>query len=289
MVRPLLWLVASLALAGLPSADSAGILHSQRSSPGDLEIGGDLGGAPAGVTRFIRYRDLLGLPQENYTVTDDTNIKGNTEIEGVALATLARLLGRTPDDELIVAICYDRYRANYPRDYLNAHHPILVLRINGQVRDHWPPSESGGPLGPYLVSHPAFKPAFKVLSHEDEPQIPFGVTRIEVRRESTVFGAIRPPGDLPLSLAVEQGYIVARQDCFRCHNMGNEGGTLAGRSWLKLAAVAQENDKRFKQTIHDPRTFSPKARMPAHPAYDEATLDALAAYFKTFAHVTRKQ
>jgi len=199
------------------------------------------------------------------------------------LATLARLLGRAPDDALIVAICYDRYRTNYPRDYLKEHHPMLVLRINGQIHDNWPPSEYGGTMGPYLISHPNFKPAFKVLSHEDEPQIPFGVTRIEVRRESVVFGAIRPLGDWPANSAVEQGFVIARQDCFRCHNMGAEGGTMAGRSWVKLGTLARDDSRRFKQTIHDPKSVSAKATMPAHGDYDDATLDALTQYFKTFA------
>lgn len=289
MVRTLVLLLASLALVGLPEADSARILHTERSSPGDLEVGGELGGVPPGATRFIRYQDLLVLPQETAEVSDDTNFKGKTEISGVALTTLAQLFGRAPDDALIVAICYDQYRTNYPRDYLAAHHPILVLRINGQLRDHWPPSEYGGTMGPYLISHPYFKPAFKVLSHEDEPQIPFGVTRIEVRRESVVFGAIRPRGDWPADSAVEQGFVIARQDCFRCHNMGAEGGTMAGRSWMKLGTVALDDSKRFKQTIRDPKSVSPKATMPAHADYDDATLTALTAYFKAFAPTARKQ
>jgi len=289
MVRTLVLLLASLALIGLPEADSTSILHTQRSSPGDLEVGGELGGVSPGSTRYVRYEDLLRLPQESAEVSDDTNFKGKTEIAGVALTTLARLLGNAPDDALIVAICYDQYRTNYPRDYLAAHHPILVLRINGQLREHWPPSEYGGTMGPYLISHPSFKPAFKVLSHEDEPQIPFGVTRIEVRRESVVFGAIRPPGDWPAGSAVDQGFAIARQDCFRCHNMGAEGGTMAGRSWVKLGTVARDDSKRFKQTIHDPKSVSPKAEMPAHSDYDEATLDALTAYFKTFAPEARNQ
>ena len=34
---------------------------------------------------------------------------------------------------MVVAICDDGYRANYPRDYLVAHHPVLVLQVNGDV------------------------------------------------------------------------------------------------------------------------------------------------------------
>jgi hypothetical protein len=277
--------MVSVALAAFPAPAAQSILRAARSGPGDLEVGGDLAGLPQGTTRFVRYEDLLSLPQESYTVNDDTNFARNTQIGGVALTTLAHLFGQAPGADLIVAICYDKYRANYPPDYLAAHHPLLVLRINGQLRDHWPLSENGGPLGPYLISHPVFKPAFKVLSHEDEPQIPFGVTRIELRSESAVFGAIRPPGIWPANSPVGQGFLIARQDCFRCHNSGAQGGTVAGRSWLTLARRARDDSPRFRQVIRDPASVTPGAKGPAHPDYDDATLDALTAYFKTFAGV----
>ncbi len=281
MFRTLLLALAGASLAVVPAADSSAILHAERSSPGDLEVGGELAGLPAGSTRYVRYEDLLRLPQVTFTVSDDSNFRGKTEISGVSLSKLAETLGQSAD--LIVAICYDKYRTNYPPDYMAAHHPLLVLRINGRESDRWPtPADGGGSLGPYLISHPVFKPAFKVLSHEDEPQIPYGVTRIEFRREEEVFGAIRPRGTWPPGSEVQQGYIIARQDCFRCHNMGAEGGTMASRSWPQLAAIAGFDPARFRATIHDPRSVKPYAKMPAHSDYDDATLNALTEYFKTF-------
>lgn len=280
MFRPCL-LLAAACMIGTPATDPAAMLHLDRSSPGDLEVGGELAGLPSGSTRFVRYEDLIGLPQEAYTVSDDSDFHGKTAISGIALTMLAQFLGQSAD--MIVAICYDHYRTTYPREYLAVHHPLLVLLINGQRRDRWPASKNGGSLGPYLISHPFFKPSFKVLSHDDEPQIPYGVTRIEFRRESQVFGAIRPPGHWPADSAVEQGYVIARQDCFRCHNMGAEGGTMAGHSWLQLAAIANADGPRFRQIIRNPASVTPGAKMPAHADYDDQTLDALTAYFKTFA------
>ena len=282
MLKVLLWLSVAAAVAASMTVDSQSILRLQRSSPGDLEVGGDLAGVAPDSTRYVRYEDLLKLPQETYAVSDDPNFPRNTVVSGVALTTLAQLFGQSPRSTLIVAICYDRYRANYPLDYLANHRPLLVLRINGQLRAGWPPSVKGGPLGPYLISHPFFKPAFKVLSHEDEPQIPFGVTRIEFRRESAVFGAIRPRGNWPLGSPVQQGYRIARQDCFRCHNMGEEGGQMAGKSWFDLAAVAQRDPARFTQIVRNPTSVKGAARMPGDPGYSDATLNALIAYFKTF-------
>jgi hypothetical protein len=282
MPKVLLGLFLVAALTASIAADSHSVLHTQRSSPGDLEVGGELAGLAPGSTRYVRYQDLLKLPQETYTVNDDSNFPRNTVVSGVALATLAQLFGQSPKSTLIVAVSYDRYCTNYPLDYLADHHPLLVLRINGKLRDGWPPSVKGGPLGPYLISHPFFKPAFKVLSHEDEPQIPFGVTRLEFRRESEVFGAIRPRGYWPAGSPVEQGYRIVRQDCFRCHNMGAEGGQLSGKSWLDLSAVAQSDPARFRQIIRNPASVTATAKMTGEPGYSDATLDALIAYFKTF-------
>ena len=280
MSRQLPLVLASLLVVAAPAANSRDLLRTERSSAGDLEVGGDLAGLPPGSTRYIRYEDLLTLPQETHTVSDDTNFRAKTEISGVALSALSHALGQNAD--MIVAICYDKYRTNYPSDYLAAHHPLLVLRINGQERDHWPTADNGESMGPYLISHPAFKPSFKVLSHEDEPQIPYGVTRIEFRREEQVFGAIRPRRKWPADSPVSQGYIIARQDCFRCHNMGGEGGTMAARSWPQLGVIARTDADRFHRIIRDPASVTPGAKMPAQPGYDDATLNALTAYFRTF-------
>lgn len=287
MLRVLLAVFFAATWTASAAAVPHSILRAQRTSPGDLEVGGELAGLPAGSTRYVRYQDLLQLPQETWRVSDDTNLKRGTIISGVALTTLARLLGQSPDSTLIVAICYDRYRTNYPLDYLAEHHPLLVLRIDGRLRDQWPRSTGGDSLAPYLISHPFFTPAFQVLSHQDEPQIPYGVRRLEFRRESTVFGAIRPPGNWPAGSPVEQGYRIARQDCFRCHNRGAEGGRMAGKSWNDLARMAHSDAERFMRIIRDPSSVNARAKMPGEPGYDRATLEALTAYFKTFAPPTR--
>jgi len=258
------------------------ILHKSRSSAGDLELSGEIAGLPPDSVRYLRYEDLLRLPQETYTVSADDNFRQRTVIGGVALSTLARMFGRRDKSDMVAAVCYDRYQSNYPSEYMRAHHPILVLKIDGKLRDQWPLSEYGGSLGPYLISHPTFTPSYTVLSHKDEAQIPFGVTGIVFDAEAQVFGAIRPPGKWPENSAVWQGYRIAREDCYRCHNMGTEGGHKAERSWLILAAWAATNPSQFESYIHAPKSIMPSAVMPAHPEYDKATLAALTAYFRTF-------
>jgi cytochrome c1 len=64
---------------------------------------------------------------------------------------------------------------------------------------------------------------------------------------------------------------------------------MAGRSWLNLAARAKEDGVTFRQTIRNPKSLNPGAKMPAHSEYDDTTLEALTAYFKTFVQARRNE
>ncbi len=192
------------------------------------------------------------------------------------------------ESPLLFEVDGEPLEGSHPCDDVAAHHLPLVLRVNGKLHGRWQALQDRGSPGPYLISHPFFKPSFKVLSHEDEPQIPHGVVRIESRRESAGYGAIQPKGLWPANSQGEPGYPSARQYCFRCHNMRAQDGTKAGRSWLQLAARAAKNAQRFRHTIHNPRSIDPAATMPAHSGYDDATLDAVTACFATFHQAGRK-
>ena len=281
-------LAVPVAAAPLPTPTQPILLHRHRASAGDLALGGDVAGVPPGSVLYLRYDDLLRLPQTTYTIDDDPNFHGQTVISGIPLSQLAHLYGKPGASDLIVALCYDLYRSNYPSNYIRSHHPLLVLRINGQLRDHWPPSEYGGSMGPYLISHPTFTPSFAILSHQDEMQIPFGVTEIDFRSQTRVFGAIRPPGHWPSDSTVWQGYLIAQQDCFRCHNSGPEGGRMAQRDWRILSAWAATNTALFTAYIHSPTSVMASAKMPAHTSYDAATLHVLTRYFQAV-HPCRSQ
>ena len=226
----ILWFVAALRFAGSASPQSRApvgaaakvTLHDRRLSASDLEIGGDLAGLPHGSTRYLTRDDLLALPQVRYAVTGDTNFIGPTQIGGVPLEKLGALFGASPASVLVVAICDDQYRANYPPTYLAVHHPTLVLTINGQPPERWPKDAEGHnqDMGPYMISHPNFMSRFKILAHEEEPQIPWGVVRLEFRSEKTVLGAIAASGPHASDPAVQAGFRIAQQNCFRCHNQG---------------------------------------------------------------------
>jgi len=165
-----------------------------------------------------------------------------------------------------------------------AHHPVLVLEVNGKPPSGWP-KDSGGhgfDMGPYMISHEEFEPAFRILSHADEAQIPWGVVRLEFRDEKAVFGAIAPRGPNASNPDVRAAYKIAEQNCFRCHNMGGEGGQKSGIPWSLIAAVAENSQEFFAAYVRDPKSKSPEAAMPGNPQYDDETVRALGDYFRTF-------
>jgi mono/diheme cytochrome c family protein len=276
----------SLPVAEVPAAASSKLtLHETRSSPLDLEVGGDLVGLPSGSLRYLSREDLLTLPQVTFTVSDDSNFTGPTQVSGVPLEELLHQLSGKSQDDLVVAICDDLYRANYPRAYIAAHHPVLALLINGKEPKEWPKDSEGDGLdiGPFLISHESFVPSFRVLAHPEKPQIPWGVVRLEFRNEEAVFGAIKPRGIHAGDADVQDGYRIAQQTCFRCHNMGAEGGQKAGHPWLVLAAWAATSPDYFSAYVRNPKSKNAHAQMPGNPDYEDATLHALIAYFRTFA------
>jgi len=274
--------LAGYAIAANPTPPI--VLRSTHLSPLDLEVAGELAGLPAGTTGYVTRDDLLALPQTAYTVAGDPNFAGRTQISGVLLEELFRNLGAAPDSDLIVAICGDQYRANYPNAYIAAHHPLLVLAINGKPPSGWPKDAEGhgSHMGPYMISHPTFSPSFNILAHQDEAQIPWGVIRLEFRNANNVLGAIAPRGPRATDTQVQDGYRIAQQNCFRCHNLGAEGGRKANRPWLVLSALAATSPEYFAAYVHNPQASNPQAQMPGNPSYDDATLRALIAYFQTF-------
>ena len=286
--QTLLLALASLFLIAVTTLSDT-VLKEKRQLASDLEVSGALAGLPADSTRYLTRDDLLALPHATFSASNDSNFSGSTKILGIRLEDLARNFAASPASDMVVAICDDGYRANYPQAYLAAHHPVLVLQINGEPPERWPKSagDHASDMGPFMISNPKFKPSFKVLAHTDETQIPWGVVRIEFRDEKAVFGAIAPRGPHAQDRDVQDGYAIAQQNCFRCHNSGDEGGKKSGRSWESLGAMADASPGDFAGYIRAPQKVNPQAQMPGNPLYDDATLAALTAYFQTFSQSTK--
>jgi mono/diheme cytochrome c family protein len=277
-------LILTLICAAFAVAQNSPVLREKRQGAFDLELSGELLGLPPESTRFITRDELLAMPQVNLTITGDPNFSRPTKIRGVKLEDLVRRLAASSGSAMVVAICDDGYRANYPRDYLVAHHPVLVLQVNGEPPSGWPKAAEDhiSEMGPYMITNAKFTPSFKILAHADEAQIPWGVVRVEIREEKAVFGVIAPNGPNAGDREVQDGFRIASQNCFRCHDSGGEGGQKAGRSWEMLAAFAAASPKDFTTYIRAPLSQNPQTQMPANPQYDDATLAAITAYFRAF-------
>ena len=260
------------------------VLEEHRGSELDLAVAGKLPGVPRGATRYVSREELLKLPQVTYAVSDDPNFKGTVRVSGVLLEELSEALGASPAADFVVAVCVDQYHGNFPRSYIGEHHPVLVLKIDGQPPKGWPKNTeaTGAYMGPYLISHAKFTPSFKIFAHQDEAQIPWAVERLEFRDERKTFAAIAPRGPRADEANVQAGFRIAQQNCFRCHNMGEEGGRKSGRPWLVLAAWAAAGPEHFASYVRNPQANNPNTQMAASPQYDDATMKALIDYFSTF-------
>lgn len=257
-------------------------LHVSRTSPSDLEVSGDIAGVAPGETRFLRRDDLLAVSQAMTIKPGDGNYTVPAHVKAVPLEELTSALG-VPAGDMVIAICRDKYRAHYSRAYLAAHHPALVVELDGRALSDWPKDNEGNDPGPYEIAHENFKPAFKILAAGDEPQIPWGVVRLEFRDEKSVFGGIAPLGARASDGGVQDGYKIAQQNCFRCHNNGAEGGLKSGVTWTMLGAMAANSPDFFTEYVRDPQAKNPKTQMAASPKYDDVTMQALIGYFRTFA------
>lgn len=248
------------------------ILHASAASKTDLAIRGLAGGA----VRYVRREELLGLPQVSAVVSDDPDMPGVTmRAGGVRLDVLAQAVGADGAD-LVDAVCSDGYRAYFPREMIAAHAPFLVLTIDGMTPKDWAAKTKLDDPGPYLILYDGFKPAWRVLAHEDRPQLPTNIVQVGFGTQALAFGRIAPGGG---SVREAEGFRIARQNCIRCHAQGETGGTKSGRSWSVLARDARERPEWFRTRVRDPKLVDAAATMPGNPEYDAATLEALRAYF----------
>jgi mono/diheme cytochrome c family protein len=282
--RVITFLAALLAVSGAARPNAAqspallAKLHAAPASPSDLALSGDLARVPRGETRYLTRDDLLAASQPMTISPDDGNFKDAAKVRAIPLEDLTRALGVPPTD-MLIADCRDKYQTHYTRRYLANHHPVLVTELDGA-----PLRESkDDDYGPYMIAHRNFKPTFKILAHEDEPQVPWGVVHLEFRSEATVLGAIAPRGAHAGDAALQDGFKIAQQNCFRCHNNGAVGGLKSGVAWTVLTALAANSPDFFTAYVRDPKSKNPNTQMAASPEYDSATMAALIAYFRTFA------
>jgi mono/diheme cytochrome c family protein len=189
-------------------------------------------------------------------------------------------VGVAGKDQLIAATSTDGYEGHYTTAYRAAHHPFLVLRIDGKEPAQWKPGPDGEKYTPYVISEPVFTPAFHVLAHKDMAQIPYAVTGLKLYPEKATLAALQPKSG---GVAAMEGYRIAEQNCLRCHRAAAIGGTKSPFAWPQMALIAQGKAAAFGKWVVRPNSVNPEATMPPNPEYDAATIAALTAYFRSVA------
>jgi hypothetical protein len=285
-VKPIAAIAACCALLTIAPPSRGTILEPKRNAASDLEITGMVAGIAPGTVQYISYQHLLALPKVTVAIQPDENFSEIAHekiiVTGIYLDVLAKSIGAQPDSDLIGALCSDGYRANFPNEYILAHRPIFALKVNGLPVKVWAAQTHHHSPGTYFITHEIFVPSFKVLSHEEMPQIPAEIVKLDFDSSRHVFSTIAPRGDDAQNPQIDAGYRIARQHCFRCHNMGSYGGVKAGRTWQTLGTRAATSPSSFESYVHDPKSIDPNATMSPNPSLDATTLKALQAYFQTF-------
>ncbi len=284
------WLIVHGALRQVqkvPDPSQSISIYPERLFNSDLMVTGLVADLPSSGIGYVRYADLAALPLATFAIRNDENFPARKDapplrVQGIYLDDLIRAIGVLPASDMISASCSDHYQTHYSSDYVARHRPLLGLTLDHSRTEVWASRRKAVDPGPYFVTHEGFKPSFHVLSHADQPQVPTNVVRLDFSTIAATYGAIAPRGTYSSHSLEMDGFVIARQNCLRCHNQGSYGGTKAGRDWTTLSTWAREQPAYFEDYVHNPKTFEPYSKMPPNPTYDRTTLHALTAYFRTF-------
>ncbi len=275
--RQLLVAAVILLLTALPGR--ALELHKERGSKFDLELTGRLVGVPAGQSRYVTWADLRALPVTKLKV-DGEFVPGEQEVTVVFLEDLWKQLPRDNGADVLLATCSDGYASVFRADFITSHRPFVVLEINGQGPENWPPPGLKFNPGPYVMSvSPVAAPA--VAQMLDAPhKKPWGVTVVEVANYAEKFaGAYTGPWS-SLSPRAVQGREIWVNSCTCCHEGPGKmfAGTKCAQPFPVVQAIAGYNADFFKKYVHNPQAMMDGALMEAHPHYTDPEIAQLIAF-----------
>jgi cytochrome c2 len=271
---------ALLALWASLSAHLPGLeLHPQRSSPFDLAVSGQLGGVPPGETRFITWADLKALPTVTLKLTGEF-VPGEQSVTALYLTDLWAALPHDKGADTLFATCSDGYASIYRREFMATYRPFVVLEINGDGPEKWPPAGLKFNPGPYVISVSSdLVPAVAKLLDAGHKR-PWGVAAIEVatfaERDKDAFAGKWAM----LSARAQAGREIWINSCASCHHGPSAmfGGNKSDRPFEVLVAHAGYNRDYFKKYVRDPQSMIAGAKMEAHPHYTDEQLDELIAF-----------
>ena len=254
-------------------------LHKERAAPTDLGVTGKLQGVPAGETRYVRWSELRALPTTKVKL-DGEFVPGEQEVTAVWLADLWAALPKADGADVLLATCTDGYASIYRPDFIKTYRPILILEINGNGPEKWPPPGMKFNPGPYVITvSKAIVPAVSEILDVGHKR-PWGVTTIEIGTYAERYAGAMTGKWAGLSARAEAGRETWVNSCASCHVGPDKifGGTKGGRPFEVLAAHATYNAEYFKKYVRAPKSVNPGATMEAHPHYTDAQLAELIAF-----------
>jgi cytochrome c2 len=282
-LRTVGYALASLALA-LAGTAARG-LHDTRTSPIDLALTGRLAGVPAGASRYLRWEDLRKMPTLQVTL-DGEFVRGPQTLTVVPLAELWRALPIAHGSDCLLAVCQDGYASVYTTRFILEYRPFLVLAINGQGPEHWPPPGLKFNPGPYVITvSPELAPSvahYRDVGHKK----PWGVVSLEVASYADRFNGVYTGRWANLSARAQAGREIWVNSCASCHQgpAGIFGGSKSGMPFEVVATLAAGDRTFFMRYVRDPKSIVPTAKMEPHPHYTDAELDQLIAFITAGTH-----
>jgi hypothetical protein len=273
--------IATLLACLAPIPLTALELHVEKKSPYDLALSGLIEGVPAGETRYVHWDELSALPTRVLKL-DGEFVPGPQDVTVVMLSDLLANLPHPSDADTVLATCSDGYASIYTREYIKDFLPFLVLKINDQGPDSWPPAGLKFNPGPYVISiADQLAPGVSKLLDAGHKR-PWGVNAIELVNYDQRFAVLHQGALAHPSATLAEGREIWINSCFSCHNIPQSklGGTKAGRTIQILATYAAYNTEYFKTYVRTPTKLNPAAKMEAHPHYTDEQLDSLTAFLK---------
>jgi cytochrome c2 len=254
-------------------------LHAERASPYDLALTGLLAGVEPGATRYARWADLHALPTTQLQV-DGEFVKGPQTLTVVFLADVWKALPAAAGADTIFANCGDGYTAVYTAAFIAEYRPFLVLEIDGQGPENWPPPGLAFNPGPYVITVSADLVPSVAHFLDVEHKKPWAVTSLELGNFAAKYHGIYSGRWASLSPEADAGRQIWINSCASCHPgpAGTFGGTKAGRPFAVVAAYAGADPAFFRKYVRNPKSLVASARMEAHPHYTDEELAQLVAF-----------
>ena len=200
----------------------------------------------------------------------------------VMLDDFLAALPRAEGADGVIATCTDGYAAIYTAEYRTKYNPFLIVEINGEGPEKWPPKGMTFNPGPYVISiSDELAPGVSGLLDASHKR-PWGVDRVEVVDYSERFAPFYKGASASASGSVAEGREIWINSCFSCHDLPEAGlgGTKAARPMQIVMMQAVYNPDYFNRYVRAPSTINPSAKMTAHPHYSNEQLDGLREFLR---------